>query len=191
MQKMIGCDFDKTIYNGNSSIDFFRFCAKNNSGLYRYYPKHIWCYILYLVGRKTWTETVRSFFTFMKKIDDPDKVIEEFWNEYDENIKDWFFDLDIDNVIVLTDTSEFLMEHLAKKLGFNYYIGTAVDKDTGAVYGESNSGIRKLTSFKEQFPDAELVEFYSDSKKDLPLAEFSSKAYKVKKNKIKPWPVKQ
>ena len=49
-------DFDKTIYNGDSSIDFFIFCLKKNKQIIINIPKIIMYYILYFLKVKNKTE---------------------------------------------------------------------------------------------------------------------------------------
>ena len=45
-------DFDKTIYDGDSSIDFFKYCIKINKKCLRILPKLALAIILYLLKIK-------------------------------------------------------------------------------------------------------------------------------------------
>lgn len=40
-------DFDGTIYNGDSTIDFFLYALKRNPSVLRYLPKQVWGFVLY------------------------------------------------------------------------------------------------------------------------------------------------
>ena len=43
-------DFDKTIYDGDSSIDFYKYCLKNNKKVLLQLPVQLWALILYILG---------------------------------------------------------------------------------------------------------------------------------------------
>ena len=42
-----GYDFDGTIYDGDSSVDFYKFCLKNNKKVLIQAPVQLWGAILY------------------------------------------------------------------------------------------------------------------------------------------------
>ena len=46
---MNGYDFDKTIYDGDSTIDFYIYSLKRNITLIRYLPIQVYGFILYTV----------------------------------------------------------------------------------------------------------------------------------------------
>ena len=61
-------DFDGTIYDGDSSIDFFLYALKKNKKLWKYLPKILYVtvlYILKMVSTKKYKEVV---FAFIKDI---------------------------------------------------------------------------------------------------------------------------
>lgn len=183
----IGCDCDGTIYKGNCSIDFFLFCLRNNDGMKGFLLKHVGNYIKYLTGFRDFNYVTERFYQFMSHVEDIDRMVKEFWDKHINKIKDWFFNMDMKRVVVLTASASFLMEELQQRLGFAGFVATQVDKHTGKVDGANCIGDEKLKRFKKSMPHAELTEFYSDSRKDTPLASIADTAFKVKRNKIKPW----
>jgi phosphoserine phosphatase len=59
---------------------------------------------------------------------------------------------------------------------------------TGRVNGLELSGEEKLRAYRERFGDAPIDEFYSDSRRDAPLAALAKRAFIVKKGGIVvPW----
>ena len=68
-------DFDGTIYDGDSSIDFFRFCFMKNKKCLLIIPNLIIHYFLYFLKKKNKTEVKEVFFSFLKYFDDIDNKI--------------------------------------------------------------------------------------------------------------------
>lgn len=183
----IGCDFDKTVYNGNSAIDFFLFCMKKSRGLKGFFLKHMGNYLSYLLGFQDFHRNTEKFYQFLPALENVEKLIEEFWDAHFHKLKKWFLSLDMHRVVIITASCSFLFESLQKRLHFYQYIATNVDAHTGLVSGKTNIKEEKLLRLKAEF-QGELDEFYSDSKKDAPLAKAAKKAFLVKKDKIAPWP---
>ena len=61
-------DFDKTIYQGDSTIDFYLFCLKKNISLLRYLPIQIYGFIIYIFGLREKEYFKEKFFCFLKGI---------------------------------------------------------------------------------------------------------------------------
>lgn len=187
METFIGCDFDKTVYNGNSAIDFFLFCMKKSDGLRWFFFKHLGNYIKYLIGIQNFDRNTEKFYLFLPVLADIDSMIEEFWDKHMHKLKEWFLKLDMRHVLILTASASFLMESLQKRIGFRSYVATTVDRYTGIVDGVTCLGEEKVRRFRAQFPDGRLAAFFSDSRKDQPLAHLAERAYLVKRDTIRDW----
>ena len=83
-------DFDGTIYNGDSSVEFFKFALKKNKKVYKIAFITVIYYFLYLIKIKSKEELKSKFFSFVKYFDDIDKLISEFWKKNDHKIKDFY-----------------------------------------------------------------------------------------------------
>ena len=70
-----GYDFDETIYDGDSSVDFYKFCLKKNKKVLLQLPVQIWGLILYILGIIEKTEFKEHVFSFLKRIDNVDDYI--------------------------------------------------------------------------------------------------------------------
>ena len=62
-----GYDFDKTIYDGDSSVDFYKFCLKKNKKVLLMLPIQIYGLILYILGIIEKTKFKEYVFSFLKK----------------------------------------------------------------------------------------------------------------------------
>ena len=73
-------DFDGTIYDGDSTVDFFLFALKRNPFLICYVPRQIRGFLLYGLKQISKTELKEYFFNFLSGIDAA-KLTEDFWNQ--------------------------------------------------------------------------------------------------------------
>lgn len=176
-------DFDKTIYNGDSSIDFFFFCLLKKN-LILHIPIIIISFIKYKFKRITKEELKSNFFRFVKKIDTP-KYVKFFWKKNEKKIKKWYLNKKKNTDIIISASPEFLLKPITDKLKVNL-IATIVDEKTGNLISKNCHGKEKVKRLKK-FTKKEINEFYSDSLSDLPLKEISKKAYLVKKDKLINW----
>lgn len=79
-------DFDETIYNGDSTIDFYLYCLKSNIKLLKYLPKQIKSILLFKLKKIDRTEMKENFFCFLKDVD-IEKSVESFWKQKEESQK--------------------------------------------------------------------------------------------------------
>lgn len=177
-------DFDGTIYDGDSSIDFFRFAMSKNKKILFYVIPICFSYILYLI-KIIEKEKFKSFFFKFVNVIDCDKYVEKFWIENENKIKQFYKDKHNNNDIIVSASPFFLLEPIAKKYKFKL-IATNVDKNNGLIIGNNCYGeekVRRLSSINIK----ECEEFYSDSLSDYPCAKLAKKSYIVKGNRVIPW----
>ncbi len=178
------CDFDKTIYDGDSSIDFYNFCLKKKIAILKHLPKQVLYIFLYKIKKKNKTEMKEVLFSFLKDFNNIDEVIEEFWNKYYEKIKKWYLIKNHSNDIIISASPEFLLKIPCDKLKVKDLIASKVDKKNGKFIGENCYGKEKVRRLKEKYPNIKISNAYSDSMSDYPLFEIASNSYIVKKNNI-------
>ena len=61
-------DFDKTIYDGDSTIDFYLYCLNRNKTLIFMLPTQLYGMLLYILKVKEKEYFKEKFFSFIKKI---------------------------------------------------------------------------------------------------------------------------
>ena len=132
-------DFDKTIYDGDSSIDFFKYCIKINKKCLRILPKLALAIILYLLKIKEKEYLKSVFFSFIKYFSNLDKVVADFWNEHNSKIKDFYLKGRFKTDIIISASPEFLLKPVAKKYNFEL-IATKVDINSGKLIGKNCYG---------------------------------------------------
>ena len=82
-------DFDKTIYDGDSTADFYLFCLKKHKSIILLAPSLLCAFFRFYVFRKgTKTEFKEKMYRFLTKID-PEKDVKTFWDTHEKNIKEW------------------------------------------------------------------------------------------------------
>ena len=181
-------DFDKTVYDGDSSIDFFLFCIRHNLKCIRILPGFFQKTILYKLNRTTKESLKESFFEFLQYLDNPEAVVLSFWESHKNKIKPFFSKRSHVQDMIISASPEFLLNPICKELNVDTLIASEVDISTGKFNGKNCSGEEKYKRMVHLFGESiKIVEFYSDSDVDIPLAKRAEKAWKVKKNTIKLW----
>ena len=177
-------DFDKTIYNGDSTFHFFKFILKKHPHLIpSFLVKSGYNFILYRLKKITKTKMKEQFYSIFTKID-AEALLCEFWDTHEKNIKKFYMENQRDDDLIISASPEFLLAPICKRLGITHLIASRVDVKTGKYTGENCWGEEKVVRFKEVYGDAEVGEFYSDSYSDTPMARLARTAYLVKGDKL-------
>ncbi len=184
-------DFDKTIYNGDASIDFFLFSLKNKTVKPIPLIKILFNAILFIFKFKTQKEYKQIFFSFLNDIDDIDDFVNMFWESKEKNIFKWYKKSDKKIDIIISASPEFLLKPICSKMNVYDLIATNMDKKTGIIEGENCYGKEKVVRLKEKYQGVTVDNFYSDSYSDQPLADISTNSYLIVNGNIKNWELKE
>ena len=182
--KLILYDFDKTIYNGDSSFDFFIYCLKKKTLIIIYVPKMFIAILLYklkIINKKRMKEMV---FSFLKIINDVDCYVEDFWKCNNIKIKEFYRKKNHGNDIIMSASPEFLLKPLTKQYKVKDLFATIMDKSTGQIDGENCYGKEKVRRFMKKYDVNNIYEAYSDSYSDTPMLKLAKNSYIVSKEKI-------
>lgn len=179
-------DFDKTIYDGDSTLDFYLFVLARNCTLIRYFPKQIFYMILYYSNIVTKEKYKETFFSFLKGIKNIEKEIEEFWLKNEKKIKRWYLIQKDKKDVIISASPEWLLKPIIDKLEINL-IATKVDKKTGKFHSLNCYGKEKVKRFKKEFPNGVVENFYSDHQSDTPMFLISQNAWLVQGERIIKW----
>lgn len=178
-----GYDFDKTIYDGDSSIDFYKFCLQKNKRVLLMLPNQIYGLILYILGIIDKTSAKEYIFSFLKKIDNVDLYVKEFWKKNTKKIKKWYLKQKKETDVIISASPEFLLKPLEKELKVKI-IASKVDKRNGKFEEPNCHDYEKIKRYKKECKNNKLANFYSDSMSDKPMMTISENAYLVKGNTI-------
>ena len=124
-------DFDKTIYDGDSTIDFYIYCLKRKKSIIFLLPIQIFAMVLYILKIKDKEYFKEKFFIFLKKIPDVDLYVRDFWKKNIKKIKKWYLNQKEQTDVIISASPEFLLKPLKKKLKIDKIIATKVNKKTG------------------------------------------------------------
>ena len=176
-------DFDETIYDGDSSVDFYKYCLKHNKKVLLVVPRQLFGVILYKLKIIEKTRMKEHIFSFLKYLKDVDSMIKDFWKEKDKNIKKWYLDQHKDSDVIISASPEFLLKPLEKKYKFTV-IASKVDKHTGKFEGKNCHDYEKITRYEELYNN-KVKEFYTDSiKADKAMLEYAKVGFVVKGDEI-------
>ncbi len=179
-------DFDNTIYDGDSSIDFYIFCLKRNPLLIRYLPIQLCGMITYKLKIKNKEYFKEKYFSFLKGVRDINSEITRFWELNINKIK---YDMikEKDRIVIISASPEFLLEPIKNNIHAEKIIATKVDKKSGKFLSKNCYGKEKVNRLDDEYNKYTIEEFYSDSNSDKYLAEISKRSFLVKSNKIEKW----
>lgn len=179
-------DFDNTIYDGESALDFFWFCMRKKPVL----VKVLFPVLRDLVRYKTCRMTKEEFGdrgayyteSFFDLFDDIHEVIYEFWDRNEHKIRNFYSRIQRDDDVIVTANIDVLVDVIFRRMGIKNYIATHFDMDTGKL-GEVCFGEVKAKLFKEKYGD-NIDKFFTDSYNDKPLMDMANEVYMVKRGVI-------
>lgn len=176
-------DFDETIYDGDSSVDFYFYCLKRNKKVLLQLPIQVWGGFLYFLKIIDKTSMKQKVFSYLKRIDDVDSYIKDFWKTHTKNIKKWYLDQKEDTDVIISASPEFLLKPLEKTMHFTV-IATKVNKKTGHFDSKNCHDYEKIKRYEELY-SKKIRKFYTDSiKADKAMLEYAKEGYVVKKDLI-------
>ena len=178
-------DFDGTIYDGDSTVDFYLFALGQHPGLVRYLPGQIRAMVLYAFKKLDKTAMKQGFFSFLKGIP-TEETVESFWKGHSGKLRPWYLAQRQDTDVIISASPEFLLEPICRQLNVRL-LASRVEPETGVFRGKNCRGAEKLRRFRQAFPDEPIHRFYSDNPSDAPMAESARQAFLVQKGTPKPW----
>lgn len=183
-------DFDNTIFEGDSTYRFFRFCMKRHRKVLLYLPRIGLAALKYYalhIGTKT--RFKERMYTFLRACD-ADKDAAVFWEQNISRVKEFYKDIHRDDDVIVSASPEFLLKPLEEKLRITV-IASRVSPADGKTNGENCYHEEKVRRFRARFPDGVIEDFYSDSYSDEPLALLAQRAFIVEGESVIPWDFNQ
>ncbi|MBR1737485.1 MAG: haloacid dehalogenase-like hydrolase [Firmicutes bacterium] len=180
-------DFDKTIFDGDSTAKFYFHCLKRYPSILIFLPLQGLYFMLYLANIVTKTVFKEKMYLFLTRIPDVDSEINLFWKKNMFGIKKWYKKNKKKDDIIISGSPEFLLRPVCKKIGISNLIASRVDKKTGKYTGLNCINSEKVNRLREKFPNIKIKEFYSDSYIDEPLALLAEESYLVEGEKLYRW----
>ena len=177
-------DFDKTIYDGDSTEDFIIMCLKKQPRLIFRFIRCGISFAAYRTGLVSKTAFKEVMYRFLRDIDNIDDYVQEFWDSHIKKIKKFYIANQKADDVIISASPEFLLRDVCQRLGIKHLIASKIDKYTGCCLGINCFGEEKVRRFYTQYSSEhgripQIDEFYSDSLSDAPLAKLAKHAYIV------------
>lgn len=187
MKKVNVYDFDNTIYDGETLIDYILYYVRHDIKIWKYLPKLVVIAFKDMLHLFTVDEAIKAYASFLEgyyvTLDNPAENIIDFWNKNEKKIKPWYSKVKKDDDIIVSGTLDFILEEASKRVGFKNFVGSSIDSSTGKFINICFLE-NKVKLFREYFPDTEIENFYTDSMNDKAMMDISENVYLVKKDKI-------
>lgn len=178
-------DFDGTLYKGDSTADFLRFCAGRHPRILTTLPRTALaafeCLGLRWISK---TQFKEMLYRFLPKVPDIHREVEAFWASHERKIAGPCRPQPGD--VVISAGPEFLLRPMCEKRGLAL-IASPVDPITGRTLGPNCSNEQKVVRLQAEYPDKPVRRFFSDSHNDDPLAALAQEAFMVKSGRLEPW----
>lgn len=161
-------DFDHTIVPIDSGSRFFVYCLPRYPWIIIFIPFQLIMAIFLITKLISFTTFKKYFFCFIMLIP-TEKAVKKFWDKYEPLVFDWFKTRNRFRVII-SASPDFLLNEISRRLQFDALICTKHNPKTGAIIGENCRDEEKVKLFHQRFPDAKVIDVYSDSlKHDKPI----------------------
>ena len=180
-------DFDNTIYDGETLVDFILYYIKTDRKIWKYVPKLIIIAIKDALHLFTVEQAIEAYASFLEgyyvNLGDTTQNVIKFWDKNEKKIKPWYAKVQKEIDIIVSGSTDFILDEIMKRMGVKHYIGSSIDKETGKFirlcFLEN-----KVKAFYEIYPDKHIENFYTDSMNDKAMMDIADNVYLVKKNKI-------
>lgn len=188
-------DFDNTLYDGESTLDFYFYCVKHHPKLIRF----VFVILYNLAKYKMLLITPTEFERLAKKYvgdflfhcPNASELAEKFWQTHIKKLNSFYESVRGEDDAVISASFGFLLAPIMSKMGIKKYVCSEVDFETGKV-GELCFGANKTLLFNKYFPNEQIDDFYTDSLNDLPMMKMArGNVYLVKNNNVRLYNVKE
>lgn len=182
-------DFDNTIYDGESTLDFYLFSLRYNFWNIRFIIPVLYHLVRYQLSRSTRDDLERAINrysrSYLASFDDIPAMVRAFWDSHMHNIKSWYTPRPDD--VIITASFNYTMDEFARRYGITHCIYSTIDYETFDLI-HLNFGDNKVKAFRKAYGDDVIPdEFYTDNLVDLPMMRYAKRAFLVKGNTVVPY----
>lgn len=178
-------DFDKTIFCGDSTATFYKWCLRRWPRALFSLPRTAFAFTLLALKLRPKTRCKEIFYGFLRHV--PPEAPELFWDSHINSIYPWYPAQKQPDDVIISASPEFLLRPVAERMGFAL-IASRVDPATGKTDGLNCHGEEKVRRFRALYPQAKVERFYSDSLSDSPMARLADEAFMIRRGEVGPWP---
>lgn len=172
-------DFDNTIYRGDCTLDFYKYCLIHYPQITICIPKQITAFVMYKLKRINKTCFKEQFYCFFNLLHDIENITVDFWNKNDHKIKDWYKNQYEATDVVISASPYFLLKEICNRIGIKHLVASKVNPSTGEYTGMNCYGVEKVRRFNSEIGGV-IDKFYTDSKSDIPMMRIAKESFWVK-----------
>ncbi len=180
-------DFDGTIYDGDSTVDFYRFALRHKPAVWRALPTQVGAAVLYATKRVDLEGFKERFYSFLGKIPDLDALLVRFWDAHRHKLKPEVVSLVRPGDVIASASPAFLLAIPAADMGAQL-IASEVDPATGRLLGPNCRDHAKRQRLIEAGLAGAIDEFYSDSRADAPCVALARRGILVTGRRLSEYP---
>ncbi len=181
-------DFDNTIYRGESLVDFILWYMRRDPGIWPHLPGLACIGIKDALHLFTVEQAVAAYAAFLEsyyvKMGDLRESSVRFWDRHEKKIKPWYETVRREDDIIVSGTTDFLLDEIMRRMGIHRYIGSSIDPATGK-FRRLCFMENKVKLLHEYYPEAEVRNFYTDSMNDRAMIEIAEHAFLVRGSRIR------
>lgn len=180
-------DFDNTIYDGESTLDFYFYCVKHHPRLLRFVFIVLFNLVKYklcLITEDELMELCKKYvIAFLKDCPDAEILAKNFWKKNKRKLKTFYKDLHRDDDVIISASFGFMLRPAMELLGVDRLVCSEVDLVTGDI--ERLCFRRNKAELFRKLYSEDIWDFYTDSMNDLPLMKLANgRVFLVKGNRI-------
>lgn len=155
-------DFDKTMVPFDSGSLFWAYCLLHYPWIIIVGPYQLFAAILWFLGIWDLRKVKGPFFSFINLIP-LKKAVNKFWDRHEKDVFDWARKENRERfAVVISASPDFLIEEIGRRLSFDDLVCTIHD-NKGNIVGNNCHDKEKVRLFRKKYPDAHVVNVYSDS----------------------------
>ena len=137
-------DFDETIYDGESSIEFILAYLKKDPTIVRFLPSIAKLMHRYNRGQARFEDFAETYAPklqayFAKNKVDVASLVSGFWDKRMHKIKPFYLRQQQADDVIITASPYFMMNDICRRLGVRHLIATDFDIATGEVLANARS----------------------------------------------------
>lgn len=140
----------------------------------------------YSIGRSTKDDFKSTFFSFLRFLDNPKKMVQDFWKIHLCKIYPGVLARLTPGDYIISASPTFLLEEPAA-LFHAKLIATEVDIQTGHLLNKNCKGEEKVARCMQLKLKLPFEEVYTDSTSDLPLLKVAQRGYIVRRGITRPF----
>lgn len=182
-------DFDNTLYDGESTLDFYFFCVKHHPLLIKFVFVVLYNLIKYKMCLITEDRLVyladKYICDFLKGCPDIEELAEKFWDKNVNKIKQSVYSKLSDGDLVISASFGYVLRPLFSRLDKNVVLLCSEADLKNYKILQLCFRKNKILLFNKYYPSVVINDFYTDSLNDLEFMKLAkNKAYMVKGENI-------